>query len=218
MRFPLFLMKLALAVFLVMQPGLSVAQDVVGVVERIAGQASRTGVDGTSPLALGSPIHRQEGIRTATGSRLLIRFIDRSTLTLGEEAQIYIDDLVYSREAGATQSQQIDIFRGVFGFVSGEVSQLARQNVSLRTPVATIGIRGTEFVGGELTVGMPAGRPHYGFQIRQGAIEVAGPGGSVVLDEPGEGTFLPLIGSAAPTPVQQWTPAEAAEADAALAF
>jgi len=218
MSFPPVVLKLFLAVFLVMQPGLSVAQEAVGVVERITGQASRTGVDGTSPLALGSPIHRQEGIRTATGSRLLIRFIDRSTLTLGEEAQIYIDDLVYSREAGATQSQRIDIFRGVFGFVSGEVGQLARQNVSLRTPVATIGIRGTEFVGGELTVGMPAGRPHYGFQIRQGAIEVAGPGGSVVLDEPGEGTFLPLIGSAAPTPVQQWTPAEAAEADAALAF
>jgi len=218
MSFPPVVLKLILAVFLLMQPGLSFAQEVVGVVERIAGQASRTGAEGTAPLALGSPIHRQEGIRTTTGSRLLIRFIDNSTLTLGEEAQIHIDDLVYSREAGATQSQRIDIFRGVFGFVSGEVGQLARQNVLLRTPVATIGIRGTEFVGGELTVGMPAGRPHYGFQIRRGAIEVAGPGGSVVLDEPGEGTFLPLFGSPPPTSVRQWTPDEAAEADAALAF
>lgn len=217
MTFPRMIMKLILACFLLV-PGLASAQEVVGVVERIAGQASRTGEEGTAPLALGSPIHRQEGIRTATGSRLLIRFIDNSTLTLGEEAQIYIDDLVFSREDGAVQSQRIDIFRGVFGFVSGEVGKVARQNVSLRTPVATIGIRGTEFVGGELTVGMPAGRPHYGFQIRQGAIEVAGPGGSVVLDEPGEGTFLPLIGSPPPTGVRQWTPAEAAEADAALAF
>jgi len=218
MTFPRIMLKLLLVSFLMVLPGLAAAQDVVGVVERIAGQASRTGVEGPSPLALGSPVHRQEGIRTATGSRLLIRFIDNSTLTLGEEAQIFIDDLVFSREDGAAQSQRIDIFRGVFGFVSGEVGQVARQSVSLRTPVATIGIRGTEFVGGELTVGMPAGRPHYGFQIRQGAIEVAGPGGSAVLDEPGEGTFLPLIGSPPPTEVRHWTPAEAAEADAALAF
>ncbi len=44
------------------------------------------------------------------------------------------------------------------------------------------------------------------------------PGGSVALDEPGEGTFLPLTRIAAPTPVRQWTEAEAAEAEAALAF
>lgn len=218
MRFPSTLLKLVLLAVFMMQPGPAFAQDVVGIVERIAGEARRIGPEGALPLALGSPIHRQEGIRTASGSRLLIRFVDNSTLTLGEEARIFIDDLVYSREAGVELSQRIDIFQGVFGFVSGEVGQLARQNVSVRTPVATIGIRGTEFLGGELTVGMPAGRPHYGFQIRDGAIEVAGPGGSVVLDEPGEGTFLPLIGSAAPTPVRQWTPAEAAEADAALAF
>jgi hypothetical protein len=40
----------------------------------------------------------------------------------------------------------------------------------------------------------------------------------VTLDQPGEGTFIPLDGSAAPTPVRQWTAEEAAEADALLAF
>lgn len=218
MRYLPILLKLCLLAVLMLPTGSAFAQDVVGSVERIMGEARRVGSEGSLPLALGSPIHRQEGIRTASGSRLLIRFVDNSTLTLGEDARIFIDDLVYSREAGADLFQRIDIFQGVFGFVSGEVGKQARQNVSVRTPVATIGIRGTEFLGGELTVGMPPGRPHYGFQIRQGAIEVTGPGGSVVLDEPGEGTFLPLIGAAAPTPVRQWTPAEAAEADAALAF
>ena len=84
--------------------------------------------------------------------------------------------------------------------------------------MATIGIRGTVFVGGELTVGMPPGQPHYGFQVTEGAIEVISPGGSVVLDEPGEGTFLPLTAIAAPTPPRQWTEEEAAEAQDALAF
>ena len=65
---------------------------------------------------------------------------------------------------------------------------------------------------------MPAGQPHYGFQVKEGAIEVTSPGGSVVLDEAGEGTFLPLNRVAAPTPVRQWTAEETAEAEEALAF
>lgn len=106
----------------------------------------------------------------------------------------------------------------MFRFASGQISKLAPSNVTVTTPVATIGIRGTVFLGGELTVGMPPGQPHYGFQVTEGAIEVIAPGGSVVLDEPGEGTFLPLTRIAAPTPVRQWTEEEAAEAQDALAF
>ena len=98
------------------------------------------------------------------------------------------------------------------------MAKLASSDVAFATPVATIGIRGTEFLGGELTVGMPVGQPHYGFQIIEGAIEVIVPGGSVILDQPGEGTFLPLTRVAAPTPVRQWTEEEAAEAVEALAF
>ena len=45
-----------------------------------------------------------------------------------------------------------------------------------------------------------------------------GSGGSVVLDEPGEGTFLPLDRVTAPTPVRVWTDAATAEAEDALAF
>lgn len=74
------------------------------------------------------------------------------------------------------------------------------------------------FVAGRLTVGMPPGTSHYGYQIRDGAIEVIAPGGSVTLDAPGEGTFLPFDRVAAPTPVRQWTAEEAQEADDLLAF
>lgn len=192
------------------------AQQAAGKVERKKGVASRTAAAGTFDLALGTRVYVGDEIRTGPGARLQIRFDDESMMTLGESARITIDRLIYS--PGGESSQALAIAQGVFRFTSGQISALAPSNVTVTTPVATVGIRGTVFLGGELTVGMPPGQPHYGFQVTEGAIEVIAPGGSVVLDEPGEGTFLPLTRIAAPTPVRQWTEEEAAEAQDALAF
>ena len=192
------------------------AQQAAGQVERQKGPASRSAAGGTSDLAQGGHVFVGDEIRTGPDARLQIRFDDQSKLTLGENARITIDQFVYAPSGDSHQA--LAIVRGVFRFATGQIGNEVPRNVDFRTPVATVGIRGTVFLGGELTVGMPVGESHYGFQITEGAIEVTSPGGSVVLDEPGEGTFLPLTGIAAPTTVRQWTEAEAAEAEAALAF
>ena len=165
---------------------------------------------------MGGRVFVGDDIRTGPGARLEIRFNDRSTLTLGENARVTIDQFVYAPSGGSRQA--LAILRGVFRFATGQIGKLVPRSIAFTTPVATAGIRGTAFLGGELTVGMPPGQSHYGFQVIEGAIEVISPGGSVVLDEPGEGTFLPLDRIAAPTPVRQWTEEEAAEAQDALAF
>jgi hypothetical protein len=192
------------------------AQQVAGQVERQKGTASRSTAGFTIDLSQGGRIFVGDEVRTGPGARLQIRFDDESMLTLGENALITIDQFVYAPSGDS--SQALAIAQGVFRFAAGQIGKLAPGSVAFETPVAVVGIRGTVFLGGELTVGMPPGQPHYGFQIMEGAIEVTSPGGSVVLDEPGEGTFLPLTRIAAPTPVRQWTEEEAAEAQAALAF
>lgn len=192
------------------------AQQAAGQVERQKGAASRTASGGSSDLSSGSRVFVGDEIRTGPGARLQIRFNDQSQLTLGENARITIDQFVYKPNSESRQA--LAILRGVFRFATGQIGKLFPRNIAFRTPVATAGIRGTVFLGGELTVGMPAGQSHYGFQVLEGAIEVNSPGGSVVLDEPGEGTFLPLAGVAAPTPPRLWSPAASAEAEAALAF
>ncbi len=191
-------------------------QQTAGQIERQKGTASRSAAGDSSDLAQGANVFVGDEIRTGPGARLQIRFDDQSMLTLGEKARITIDRFVYA--PGGDSNQALNILRGVFRFATGQIGKITPRNVAFTTPVATVGIRGTVFVGGELTVGMPPGQPHYGFQITEGAIEVTSPAGSVVLDEAGEGTFLPLTRVAAPTPVRQWTEEEAAEAQDALAF
>jgi len=196
------------------------AERLVGSVERQKGDASRVAAGDSAALSVGSELLEGDLVRTGAGSRLVIRFDDTSSLTLGENAEVAIDAMIYE-PAGRTPelgTQSLKFVQGVFRYVSGKVSKSMPDQVALSTPVATIGIRGTEFVFGEFTTGMPPGESHYGFQIYQGAVEITSPAGAVTLDEPGEGTFLPLTGVAAPTPPSQWSPEAAAEARNALAF
>lgn len=196
------------------------AADIVGSIERLKGPASRADASGETALAIGTQIMDGDVLKTGNGSRMIVRFDDESTLTMGENAEVLVDDLIYvpaGREP-ESGSQSLKFVQGVFRFVSGKVAKSLPQNVALNTPVATIGIRGTEVIFGELTVGMPPGVPHYGFQIYNGAVAITSTQGTVILDEPGEGTFLPIGREAAPTPVRQWTDEEAQEALDALAF
>lgn len=201
-------------------PALAETQARAGTVVRIKGEASRTAGDTTSALVLGNSVYAGDVIKTGADARLLIRFADASTLQMGAEGQMLVDEMVYD-VFGLTDRadhQAVTFVEGVFKYVSGAIARKNYAAVGIDTPTATIGIRGTEFVAGRLTVGMPTGTSHYGYQIRDGAIEIVAPGGSVLLSEPGQGTFLPFDRVAAPTPVRQWTDEEAAEADALLAF
>lgn len=202
---------------LVLSAAQASASERAGTVERQKGNAISTRGGESVGLRVGSVIYVGDKIQTADGARLLVRFDDTSTLQMGAGAVIDIDEMVYDA-AGSANRQGLSFVEGVFRYVSGAIAQESFTRVAINTPVATIGIRGTDFVAGRLTVGMPPGTSHYGYQIRDGAIEVIAPGGSVTLDAPGEGTFLPYDRIAAPTPVRQWTAEEAQEADDLLAF
>jgi len=194
--------------------------DAIGQVTRILGNASET-IDGeATALTAGSDVHAGSVIETGEDARLEIVFIDASQMTLGENARLTMDELVYdvaSVEEG-TISQAFEVFSGTFRYLSGAVARADLARVSVSTPVATIGIRGTDFFGGPLEAGMPPGQLHYGFMILDGAIEVSSEEGSVTLDDPEEGTFLPMDGQAAPTEPSIWQQEAIDEAFASIEF
>jgi len=196
----------------------ALANDPVGRVEQIRGDAQRIGTDGqTASLALGTVIHDGDTISTGDEARVRIRFGDLSSLSMGGGGMMTIDEMVLP-SSSSKGKQAMDLVEGVFEFISGNIAKADTRNVEILTPAATIGIRGTQFIFGRLTVGMPEGTSHWGFQIYDGAIDVSSLGGTVTLDEPGEGTFLPIAKVAAPTPVRTWTKEEASEAWGLLEF
>ena len=79
---------------------------------------------------------------------------------------------------------------GAFRFLSGQVSKLARSDVAVTTPFATVGIRGTEFWAG------PIDDQVLGVFLIEGAVSVSNAAGRADPEPPGQGTNIATPGAA----------------------
>mgnify|MGYP001150534017 CR=1 FL=1 len=90
-------------------------------------------------LAIGTHVVHKERIQTSLSGSTQILFPDTSTLSVGRNSNIVIDEYVYDQNAG-TGRMVASVGKGVLRFVGGQISHTA--GVTIKTPVATLGIRG----------------------------------------------------------------------------
>src|SRR5438105_3622787 len=90
-------------------------------------------------LTLGAEVVHNERIRTSGGGSLQLLFVDRSTLSIGPNSDIVIDEYVFDPK-GNTGKMSVSLGRGLMRFVGGQISHDG--NASVTTPTALIGIRG----------------------------------------------------------------------------
>ena len=98
------------------------------------------------PAVLHDRVFLADQVQTDKASQLQILLLDRSTFTVGASARVTIDRFVYDPAANR-RDVGISVARGAFRFMSGRSVGKPTGPVSVRTPVATIGIRGTIFEG-----------------------------------------------------------------------
>jgi hypothetical protein len=189
--------------------GPAAAQEAIGAVSRIQGEASGTRGGATRALAVNAAVFRNEVVSTGNAARLEITFADNTRLTLGERARLTLDRYAYNPGAGRGTIR----FRvaGAFRFLSGQVSKLPRSDVAVTTPFATIGVRGTEFWGG------PIDNQVLGVFLIEGAVSVSNAAGRQLLNQRGQGTNIARRG-AAPGPVTLWPQDKVNRALATVAF
>ena len=94
---------------------------------------------GTRTLTIGTNIIYKERVQTSASGSTQIMFPDTSTLNVGRNSSIVIDEYVYDPNAG-TGKMVASVSKGVMRFVGGQISHTA--GVTINTPVATLGIRG----------------------------------------------------------------------------
>ncbi len=97
----------------------------------------------TRRLKLGSPVIPLDMIITSSNSNVEIRFKDETVYAQGEDSSISLDDFVYSQDP-AMSKLLFKMGKGTFRFVTGEIVKQNPDAFVLGTPLATIGIRGTE--------------------------------------------------------------------------
>ena len=137
---------------------------------------------------------------TARG-QMQIDFIDDTRVDITEHSRLLIDEFVYDPDNGkAALGLRATI--GTVRYASGQIAKNFKQNVKIRTPSATIGVRGTDFVmvvdevGGSMITLLPS-CDEEGL-CYTGEIEVETDAGFVIMNQAFQ-TTITSISSQAPS-------------------
>ena len=182
------LRPIAACLVLVLSAASASAATQVGSVSRSLGAGTGTGDAETRTLGAGAPVHLDEVLATGEDARLAVTLDDGTVLTLGENARLAVDAFVYDPAGANTLHATV---AGAFRYVSGALSTDATRTASVTTPVALIGVRGTDFWGGPIDGG-------FGVALFEGSIAVTSGGITRILETPGLGVNVEA--GAAPNP------------------
>lgn len=93
------------------------------------------------PLAVGGDVFSNELIRTGDAATAQLVFLDNTNLNVGPRSAVTLDRFVYNPDRN-TGRFVVRASRGIFRFVTGSQP---KRDYTIRTPIATIGVRGTVF-------------------------------------------------------------------------
>ncbi len=116
----------------------------IGNVEDLSGSVFAVRVDGTRiELNVGDPVFQGDILESGPDGSIGVILADETTFSMGEEGRMVLDEMIY--DPGTQEGTvAISVLEGVFTFVSGQVAKTDPDAMTLDTPVATIGIRGTQ--------------------------------------------------------------------------
>jgi hypothetical protein len=155
----------------------------VGVVDKVENEAKIVTGDTTTTAIIGTKVHMKDELRTGPDGRLKVTFRDDTVLTLGEKASVVIDRYVYDPDQSVGEAV-LQATKGAFLFASDRIKGLKQHKIVVSTPVADIGVRGTQFWGGPF-------EGKYGVLLLGGEVVVSNRAGSVTLSKIGQGTDIP---------------------------
>ncbi len=121
----------------------------------------------TRTIELGTDVVFRERIQTTGTGALQVLFVDRSTIKVGPNSDITIDEFVYNPNAG-TGTFVASLAKGSLRFLGGQISR--NSGATFKTPVATVGVRGTDLEMAFIPTGTtPTGEPTGNLQVENNA-------------------------------------------------
>ena len=107
-------------------------------------------------LTVGAGVAQDEMIQTDDSGNAQLKFVDETLLVIGPSSSIKLDKILFAPNRKAKMFV-LEAVAGAFRFASGKSSHSAYE---IHTPIATIGVRGTQFafgIQGNTIVSTPSG-------------------------------------------------------------
>lgn len=140
---------------------------VAGEVTLTIGKAWISGPAGDDvQVTTGLQVHAGDVIETDPNGHVHIRFVDNELVSVRPASMLEIVRYEYNAQNPQDSAIKFNLIEGVVRAISGEAAEHARQNFRMNTPIAAIGVRGTDFAVSANAQSMRA-------TVNQGAIVVA---------------------------------------------
>ena len=148
-------------------------------------------------------IYSYNTVKTGKG-KVAIGFIDDTRVDVTEHSKLIIDEFVYDPNT-KTGSLSLKAALGTIRYASGQIAKTDPTNVQIKTPTATIGVRGTDFtmtvdeIGSSTIILLPSCDTN-GFCF-VGEITVESDAGQVIMNTAFQATTVETISSPPLKPV-----------------
>jgi hypothetical protein len=136
-------------------------------------------------------------------SRAELTFDDATKVKITEQSKLIIDDFVYDPKSG-TGKLAMKVALGTARYASGQIAKNSPQQVAVKTPTASIAVRGTDFsmtvdeLGRSLIMLLPSCDDK---TCITGQIEVSNEAGSVIMTQAYQATLVASVDRAPSSPV-----------------
>ncbi|HYC45774.1 MAG TPA: FecR family protein [Burkholderiales bacterium] len=167
-------------------------------IEGIGGDVRAGAAAPLAPVRLGQRIDVGSIVTTGPKSRATLRFPDGQAVALHENSEFRITEYAYNREQPAGDRSRLELLKGTMRMVTGAIGRRNPQIVSVRTPMATMGVRGTDFM-------LAIVNPLF-FQVLNGQISVVNSAGQTVFASGAIGTVAADGTAALTIPASQLPP------------
>lgn len=173
------------------------ALELAGKVTRIQGEATVQRGQAPVPLAVDDAVFVGDALSTGVEARLELEMNDGTLLTLSDNTHFSITEMDYAPGTDGGHAL-LNLASGAFRAVTGRLTDTVNPDFTVNTPLASIGIRGTDFWGGFLSADALDV-----FLIDGHNVVVRNERGTTVLAKAGEGTTVGAMDEA-PGPVKVW--------------
>ena len=121
----------------------AVAQDSAGMVVASRGEVIALANGGSRELKQGDFIYVNDEILTSARSFAVLQFTDGAKVTVRPDSTMIIEQYLY---AGNSEDEAtLNLVSGGLRVITGAMAKTNPENYKVRTPVALMGVRGTEF-------------------------------------------------------------------------
>jgi len=118
----------------------------VGEVSLVLGRAYLERDNGRERIEAGSKVHVGDRVFTEAGGHVHVRFVDDALVSVRPSSTLDVVRYDYDAAKPENSAVKFELSEGVARAISGDAAKSARQRFRMNTPIAAIGVRGTDFV------------------------------------------------------------------------